>query len=194
MTRGQATPLLTLEEHLSFWRQVEWSEDCWLWTGPKNGTNAGNHAYGLFTIKRDGMRVRLMAHRVALEITTEPLPLGFFACHKCDVAACVRPDHLYAGTPLSNVHDALNRGRTPQRNADYDRPPLDPLRPQQGRFRRPDYALMLARARHGEDWVLLDDEDFAVMRRLDAIQGRADIAAFVARVDRGDGLSLEASA
>lgn len=188
MTTGRTTPTLTLDEQLAFWRHVEWSDTCWLWTGQKNG--ARERAYGLFTIRRYGQRIRLMAHRVALETTDELLPTGFFACHKCDVAACVRPDHLYAGTPLSNARDALDRGRHPLRDLDYARPPLDPLRPQRGRYRRPDWALLLTRRRHGDDWVLLDDEDYALLRRFDAIQARDDVARFVARVDRGDGLAL----
>ena len=31
--------------------------------------------------------------------------------HKCDVRACVNPDHLELGTQLDNIHDMIGRGR-----------------------------------------------------------------------------------
>ena len=34
-----------------------------------------------------------------------------YACHYCDNAFCVNPDHLYVGSPSDNVNDAIRRGR-----------------------------------------------------------------------------------
>lgn len=83
--------------------KVDRSGDCWLWTGlvDKDG-------YGLFPYARHQYR----AHSVALTLDGRPVPSGMYACHTCDNPRCVRPSHLYAGTPLQNMTDAVERGRT----------------------------------------------------------------------------------
>lgn len=32
-------------------------------------------------------------------------------CHRCDVPACVNPDHLWVGTQAENLQDCRNKGR-----------------------------------------------------------------------------------
>lgn len=39
------------------------------------------------------------------------VPSGKSILHRCDNPRCVRPDHLYAGTPLDNMIDRRARGR-----------------------------------------------------------------------------------
>ena len=52
------------------------------------------------------------AHRLSLGLTG--IELGeLWALHHCDNRKCVNPDHLYAGTVVDNVHDAVERGRLP---------------------------------------------------------------------------------
>ena len=86
-----------------FWDKVEKTDGCWLWRGCVNAQGYGNVRYA--------GRTRL-ANRVAYEFATgsEP-PIGMDVCHRCDVPACVNPDHLFLGTRSDNVRDMVQKGR-----------------------------------------------------------------------------------
>lgn len=77
-------------------------EGCWNWNGSIEG-------YGYGYIGHSGKRYR--AHVLALEYDGRPVPDGMVACHTCDNPRCVRPSHLYPGTPGQNVNDAVSRDR-----------------------------------------------------------------------------------
>lgn len=85
-----------------FWSKVDKSGDCWEWAG---GLSSG---YGMFWL--GGRNVG--AHRISwmLEHSTR-LPDHTFVCHSCDNPKCVRPSHLFLGTPLDNMNDKLAKGR-----------------------------------------------------------------------------------
>lgn len=74
---------------------------CWLWRGTilKDG-------YGAF--KLDHRTVR--AHRMAWYLTHGEWP-ELLVLHRCDVRACVRPEHLFLGTARDNLQDASRKGR-----------------------------------------------------------------------------------
>lgn len=93
-----------------FWRNVDkdgpihpsLGTACWIWTG-----SFGRRGYG--RARRDKQTVA--AHRLSYEMHFGPIPDDMLVCHHCDVPNCVRPDHLFLGTPLDNMIDMHAKGR-----------------------------------------------------------------------------------
>lgn len=92
-----------LPPEVRFWKYVAKSDGCWLWTASTN-----HWGYGQLSCPG---RSYLRAHRLSYEMHVGPIPDGLFVCHRCDVPACVRPDHLFLGTPKDNVDDMVAKGR-----------------------------------------------------------------------------------
>lgn len=82
---------------------VKRESGCWEWIGSK-----GKHGYGVMVV--DGKSLR--ANRLAFKVYNKPLSEEQLACHHCDNPSCVNPDHLYAGTGLTNAYDRISRGRS----------------------------------------------------------------------------------
>ena len=87
------------ERFMSF---VDTSGECWLWKGFRNPKG-----YGTFWLSPR----KQMAHRVAWTFAHGPIPLGMRVLHHCDNPSCVRPTHLFLGTPLDNMRDMIAKGR-----------------------------------------------------------------------------------
>lgn len=85
-----------------FWEKVAKGKDCWLWTGAH--TAAG---YGVMF---SGGRMEL-AHRLGWTIAHGTVPPRMYVLHRCDNPQCVRPDHLFLGTPRDNTLDMVAKGR-----------------------------------------------------------------------------------
>jgi hypothetical protein len=86
-----------------FWSRVtKQSDGCWIISGNHNG-----QGYRYTTC--EGRRV--YAHRAVWEQLHGPIPADIEVCHRCDVPACVNPDHLFLGTRQDNVRDMYAKGR-----------------------------------------------------------------------------------
>lgn len=94
-----------------FWRQVDKSGACWLWTGAKSGPNKSGRYYGQFTVAVDGKQISARAHRVAWMLLNGAIPPGQIIRHTCDNTECVNPAHLAPGTQYDNVVDCVSRLR-----------------------------------------------------------------------------------
>lgn len=94
----------TSEKRLAaFWSRVNKTDTCWLWTGATN-----KPGYGKF---HNGSCVE-MAHRYSWTLANGPIPAGLWVLHRCDVPACVHPEHLFLGTCQDNAKDCYHKGRS----------------------------------------------------------------------------------
>lgn len=90
-----------------FIRKVHFSKSgCWIWKGAKNDKGYGSFCWN----KR-----RLAASRFSYLFFKEEIPVGKSVLHNCkpnlDNKACVNPAHLWLGTHLDNLKDAIRKGQ-----------------------------------------------------------------------------------
>jgi hypothetical protein len=100
-------PIRTAEDR--FWVHVvcDLASGCWVWSGSR--LPAG---YGTISIRTGlGAKRQERTHRFSYELHFGPIGAGLIVCHRCDNPPCVRPDHLFLGTNLDNMRDAMTKGR-----------------------------------------------------------------------------------
>lgn len=89
-----------------FWEKVKKGDGCWEWQGAKDDEGRGYIGRAPIQPRRAAPVSWEMANGV-------PVPHGMHVCHKCDNPSCVRPDHLFLGTPKDNMQDKVQKGRHP---------------------------------------------------------------------------------
>jgi hypothetical protein len=91
-----------------FWRHVQTSDDCWIWTG-----HVDRKGYGRFGVRppTGGPEYQsTLAHDFAYTLLIGPIPAGKVLDHReCDNPTCCNPAHL---EPTSNRENVL-RGSGP---------------------------------------------------------------------------------
>lgn len=93
---------MTLRERLDRESIPEPNSGCLLWFG-----YADRSGYGRVQWKGRAQ----LAHRLSYECEHGPIQQGLHLLHKCDVRACINPDHLRPGTQADNVADMIAKGR-----------------------------------------------------------------------------------
>lgn len=87
-----------------FWSKVRKAEaGCWNWT-------KGSGSSGYANLKLSNGK-SMSVHRYSWELHNGPIPDNLWVLHKCDNRVCVRPDHLFLGTPQDNALDMVAKGR-----------------------------------------------------------------------------------
>lgn len=85
------------------WKYVTKTDSCWLWHGCTQ-----DFGYGVMRIKQKTN----LTHRLSWELANgRKIPDGLCVLHRCDVPACVNPDHLFLGTKKDNNDDKMSKGR-----------------------------------------------------------------------------------
>ena len=97
---GNVRATTPIEER--FWKYVNKSGDCWIWTGSLE------HGYGQLRLN---FKKNMYAHRLSYEMHKGKIPKGLCVRHSCHNKACVNPEHLSVGTWKDNSEDSVSAGR-----------------------------------------------------------------------------------
>ena len=93
--------IMSLKER--FEMKIHKTDSCWFWSAYTN-----RDGYGVIGIEHNKTD---LAHRVSWILHYGEIPFKSHVLHKCDTPSCVRPDHLFLGTPLDNSLDRESKCR-----------------------------------------------------------------------------------
>lgn len=79
---------------------------CIEWQGLRN-----RDGYGTIRVWSGDRYVHRLVHRVMWEIVNGPIPEGEGVLHHCDNPPCLTPTCLFIGDQLTNMRDAVTKGR-----------------------------------------------------------------------------------
>lgn len=92
----------TIRQYLEPYKKVNYN-GCWIW--PFNKSEKG---YGLTNIDGKVYRVHRLSAFAYLGLNLDDKSQK--SLHKCDNPSCWNPDHLFVGTQLDNMRDAIAKG------------------------------------------------------------------------------------
>jgi len=99
----------------NFWKKVDKTGECWLWTAALS-----HDGYGKFGVKRRKLNINfsLYAHRVAwVLLSGSDIPEGLTVDHLCRVRKCVNTAHM----ELVTIGENGRRGTTGEAGANFQR-------------------------------------------------------------------------
>ncbi len=86
--------------------KVNETTGCWEWQLSTNRSG-----YGQMRLRTNTGWTMALVHRVIYAATKGEIPDGVNICHSCDTPRCCAPEHLFAGSQLDNIRDAVQKGR-----------------------------------------------------------------------------------
>lgn len=95
-------PAISLVEKLDRQSIPEPNSGCLLWLG-----GVDKDGYGVTSLHGKNFRV----HRASWQIEYGSIPDNLAVLHRCDVACCLNPKHLFLGTQAVNMADMVTKSR-----------------------------------------------------------------------------------